>query len=473
VFLFSKNFRQKLKDLLKLPSFWIVLFLLIRFYGITNPPLEVSHNWRQTTGLMVARNFVEVNNNIFYPQIDITSGKSGIIGMEFPLLNYFHYLLATLFGYEHWYGRLINLIISSLGIFFYSKIIEQWTNRKTALYSTLALLASIWFAFSRKMMPDTFSISLAIIGIYYINQYLKTNSIKHYGLGILLFSLGLLAKIPAGIYIAPLLMVLISKRLDKKFKLLISLGGAFSLLLVFLWYFIWNPYLEFQYGNWYNSGFSIKEGFMEISSNMGAVLKNFYFNTFQSYILFALSIAGLFLLFRNKEKNIILIVISILLTFIIYIIKSGFFFHHHNYYIIPIVPVFAFLVGYLLSAIQKKYLAITLISLGIIEAIANQSHDFRLKESNLYKLRLETIMDTFSSSSDLIAINTGGNPQQLYLSHRKGWVFESEEIILQRNIEYLKNKDCKFMVLDKNLTSNRLPLETIFEDEDYLVYQLN
>ncbi len=473
MFLFSKYFKLKLKDLLLLPSFWIVLFLLIRFYGITNPPLEVSHNWRQTTGLMVARNFVEVNNNIFYPQIDITSGKSGIIGMEFPLLNYLHYLLALLFGYEHWYGRLINLIVSSLGIFYYSKIIEQWTNRKTALYSTLALLASIWFAFSRKMMPDTFSISLAIIGIYYVNQYLKSNSIKHYFLGILLFSLGILAKIPAGIYMAPLFMVLVSKRIDKKFKLIISFGGACSLLLALLWYFKWNPYLESQYGNWYNSGVSLKEGFIEISRNMKAVLKNFYFNTFQSYILFALSMAGLFLLFRKKEKNIILIVLSVLLVFIIYIIKSGFFFHHHNYYIIPIVPIFAFLVGYFASAIKKKSITIALISFGVIEAVANQSHDFRLKESKLYKLRLETIMDSFSSKSDLIAINTGGNPQQLYLAHRKGWVFESEEIVAQKNIKRLREKDCKFIVLDKHLTSERLALESVFEDKDYLVYQLN
>ena len=68
-------------------EFWIVLFFIIRLIGITNAPLEIAHNWRQVTGLMVARNFLEVDSAIFYPRIDDTQGGTGIIGMEFPLLN--------------------------------------------------------------------------------------------------------------------------------------------------------------------------------------------------------------------------------------------------------------------------------------------------------------------------------------------------------------------------------------------------
>ena len=96
--------------------FWIILFFFIRLIGITNPPLEIGHNWRQTTVTMVSRNFLETDNNIFYPRIDIAGNKTGITGMEFPLFNYLTYLVSEIFGYQHWYGRLINLIISSLGL---------------------------------------------------------------------------------------------------------------------------------------------------------------------------------------------------------------------------------------------------------------------------------------------------------------------------------------------------------------------
>jgi len=46
--------------------FWILIFFAIRLFGITNPPLEIAHNWRQTTVTMVARNFYETKTNIFY-----------------------------------------------------------------------------------------------------------------------------------------------------------------------------------------------------------------------------------------------------------------------------------------------------------------------------------------------------------------------------------------------------------------------
>jgi hypothetical protein len=55
--------------------FWILLFFIVRLYGITLPPLEVAHNWRQATVTMVARNFAEVDANILYPRIDIAGKK--------------------------------------------------------------------------------------------------------------------------------------------------------------------------------------------------------------------------------------------------------------------------------------------------------------------------------------------------------------------------------------------------------------
>lgn len=140
-------------------EFWILLFFLIRLIGIVNPPLEIGHNWRQVTGLMVTRNYLEIDANILYPRIDDNQGNTGITGMEFPVLNYLYYLTAKIFGFTHWYGRLLNLIISSIGLLFFSRIIRKYFNYRVALASTLCLIGSIWFAFSRKMMPDTFNMT--------------------------------------------------------------------------------------------------------------------------------------------------------------------------------------------------------------------------------------------------------------------------------------------------------------------------
>lgn len=83
--------------------FWIFVFFVLRMAGIMQPPLEVAHNWRQTTVTMVARNFYETDAGIWLPRVDMAGEKSGITGMEFPLFNYLIYLFSLVFGYDHWY----------------------------------------------------------------------------------------------------------------------------------------------------------------------------------------------------------------------------------------------------------------------------------------------------------------------------------------------------------------------------------
>ena len=128
---------------------WIVLFFIVRLYAITDPPLEVAHNWRQTTVTMAARNFYEADNHILYPRIDIAGEKWGITGMEFPVLNYLIYLVSLVFGYAHWYGRLINLVISSFGIFYFYKLAYKYFGYKIAFNAAFLLIFSVWFNYSR------------------------------------------------------------------------------------------------------------------------------------------------------------------------------------------------------------------------------------------------------------------------------------------------------------------------------------
>jgi 4-amino-4-deoxy-L-arabinose transferase-like glycosyltransferase len=88
------------------------------------------------------------------------------------------YLQGELFGYEHWYGHLINLIISSFGLWFFYKSVRIFFKDKTAFYSTIILSVSIWFQYSRKIMPDTSSMSLLLASLYYGTNYLKADRAK-------------------------------------------------------------------------------------------------------------------------------------------------------------------------------------------------------------------------------------------------------------------------------------------------------
>jgi hypothetical protein len=157
--------------------FWLLVFFLIRLFGITNPPLEISHNWRQCQTNMIARNFYEGGPDLFHPRIDMAGEKTGILGSEFPFFNLIIYLFSIVFGYAHWYGRLINLVVSSLGIWCFYLLLNKLINRKVAFNATIILLSSIWFSYSRKIMPDTFSVSLDhVLSIHYTGRALQNTS---------------------------------------------------------------------------------------------------------------------------------------------------------------------------------------------------------------------------------------------------------------------------------------------------------
>lgn len=453
-------------------GFWIIIFLIIRLIGITNPPIEKGHNWRQATGLMVARNYLEADNNILYPRVDDNNGESGIIGMEFPVLNYLIYLASLLFGYSHWYGRLINLIISSIGIYFFYKLIAKYLHKKLAFFATLILLSSIWFVFSRKTMPDTFCISLTFISLYFGLNYLENGKFKNLIIYTIIGAAGILSKIPAGIYLVIFAIPLFNKKILLKRKILFTFLTIVVLSIVYWWYFIWNVNLSHQFGTWYNSGKNISDGFTEIIQNPGLTFKRFYFSALQSYLFFSLFIAGIFFSIKKKDK-LILVVFSIsFFMFIIYIFKSGFYFYHHNYYIIPFVPVMALIAAYPLTLIKNKKLLIVILFAGIIESIANQQHDFFINNKERYKLELEQIADTFSDKDDLIAINGNGNPQQIYLTHRKGWNLTNEELNNDMVIENIKSKGCKYLIVNKNNIYSKIDKEIIFSNDNYCVYKL-
>ncbi len=449
----------------------ILLFILVRLIGIVNPPLEIAHSWRQVTGLMVSRNFLEVDPSIWFPRVDENHGLSGIIGMEFPLLNYLHYFISLLFDYDHWYGRLINLLVSSCGIYFFYRLIKETINWKTAYYAGILLLGSIWFSYSRKMMPDTFSMSLAIIGLYFAHRYSLEGKTSSYALFFLFICLGFLSKISA-VFCLVAIPFIVDFTKAGKVRTRVSAGVIIALVISYIWYFQWNTHLSENYGNWYNSGSDMPSGFNALFMNPWDVLKQFYFSSFKSYLAFALFLVSLTVLFVKKERNMLLFLGASILFFLLYMAKSGSIFIDHEYYIIPIVPVFSIMIGYFLASLKQHMIVVPLLVLCLIESISNQQHDLFTKESEKYKLTLENICDQHFTKSTLIGINGNGNPQELYLSHRKGWVLQNEQCIDPVYIEKIKRLGCEYLIVNVHSLTTELPYLKTFENEHYRIYRI-
>jgi hypothetical protein len=462
------------KHLLKILGdirFWIVFFFILRLVGITNAPLEIGHNWRQALTNMITRNFLEDNSNILFPKIDMRGNGSGIIGSEFPLFNYISYLISAIFGYTHWYGRLVNLVVSSIGIFYFYKLVEKICNKQTAFNASLILICSIWFAFSRKIMPDTFSVALVIIGLYAGYSYLISGKIFDMLLFFVFITSGMLCKIPALSLVSVVAVVLLVKEISIKRKIYILTVTFFSVSIVGVWYFYWVPYLvkTYQYALYFPKG--LFEGLKEILPFWREFLEKFVFSSLSSYVAFLAFILGFFYLLISNQRHLKAGLLFISITFFIFILKTGAVFPLHNYYIIPFTPIMAIIAGYGLSKLSTKYQTLIILLIAV-EGIANQHHDFFIHANEKYKLSLEGLIDTKIEKNKLIVINGGPSPQEIYFSHRKGWTI-GNELINKISLANYKETGASYLIINRKSFSAPIDyLPKIYSDNNYDFYQL-
>lgn len=452
--------------------FWILIFFLIRLFGITNAPLEIGHNWRQAFTNMIARNFYEGNANMLYPQIDMAGNQTGIVGSEFPFFNYLIYLTSLLFGYSHWYGRLINLVVSSVGIYFFYKLLKNLCTKKIAFNATIVLLSSIWFGYSRKSMPDTFSVALVIIGLYYCYRYLTSGTFWKLLLFFLFSTLGMLCKIPALSLVSVLSILIIVKEISLKRKVWVVTVCSVSLMIVSLWYFYWVPYLleTYHFQLFFTKG--LAAGFKEVMALLPDFFEKFYFSSLRSYTALAFFLAGIYFVFKDGSRYLKIGIVIITIVFFVFILKTGSVFPTHSYYIIPFTPIMALIAGFALAKLPPKYLYMALLLISI-EGIMNQQHDFFIKTSERYKLSLEPLTTKYINKNDLIVINGGPSHQEIYFSHRKGWTVDNA-MINKNDLERLMKSGAAYLVINKTSYKDSIDyFPKICSGEYYDIYKMN
>ena len=450
---------------------WILLFFVIRLVGITNAPLEVSHNWRQTSVNTVARNFQEIDNNIFYPRFDTAGNASGISGTEFPFLNYLIYISNLLFGYSHWYGRLINLILSSFGTLAFYRLAREWISERVAFNATLIFLVSLWFAFSRKIMPDTLSVSLCLMALWTASDYLKNgNALLLVGY-VVLSSVGVLSKIPAIVALSPLAFALFLKDVPLQRKISLVAASIVPLSLAGWWYFYWFDHITTDYVL-YRMGPGISKGALQLIEFPLETLNNFYFDALK-FSGFASFLFGVYMIIKEKAKTLILISALYSSVFLVFMMQAGYGFRIHEYYTLPFVPLMALVAGVGLASIERSWPRNLLLAVIMIEGVANQQHDFFIKDALEYKLELESLGVEYLSNEGLVVVNGGRNPQMMYFAHRRGWSMESNELLEEGVIPRLKSEGAKYLIWDEHLSyAEPESLPILFSNDDFTFFDL-
>lgn len=405
---------------------WIVLFFLIRMIGITSAPIEVGHSWRQCLTAMIARNFTEISADIRFPRVDMGGAGTGIIGAEFPLLNYLMAGLHWLFGEGSWQGRGIVLVVSSIGIFYFHRLVREVFDKPTAFAASLLLLASAWFEFSRKIMPDTFSVSLVIIALYQAWRYLTTGDRKAVWAYVLFASLGVLSKMPAACLLAVLVVPLVDHRVPSRRRWDIVAASLPVLASIVIWYFLWVPHLLETYGYHLYFPRNLQTGAAELWHERSDGIEKFVFEAFRSFMAFCAFVAGLCICAGTRGWRAWLGGAAISLVFLFFMLKTGSVFAHHSYYILPFVPLMAVVAGFAIARIPPKFRWAVLL-LICAESVGNQAYDLFPPARNRFLLGLEAIADHYSPAENLVVVNGGMDPQHMYFLHRRGWSVSDEE----------------------------------------------
>jgi hypothetical protein len=420
---------------------------------------------------MVARNYFEGNTSFWYPMVDETNGGTGIIGMEFPLLYYIQGKLGVLFGFHVGIGRLLNVLISTCGLVYFYALVRRFAKEKTAFYAALLLMVSCFFMYSRKVMPDTEALAVYIIGIYYFFKALRFGRWKDVVLSFIMLSLGLLLKIsvlPLFAFVA-FAFVKISNEPKKPVVFLIPM---LSLIPACIWYFIWNPYLAAHFGSWYNLGGGLLDGGKAFLESPFLLLEQLVFHPFFSYLALASCLYGIIRFLKSGVSWAWKISLPLFMVlFSGYALKSGVIFLTHEYYILSAVPLLAIVGGYALSTLGK-YAWVLMLCISL-EAIGNQLYDFRLNQSEAYKLGLGQVAERYIPTDALVAINGNSNPQELYLLGRKGWNLSDETLRQKAKVNELTAKGCTYLVVNKRTLPN-LPDygKIIYDGVDYQLIQL-
>jgi 4-amino-4-deoxy-L-arabinose transferase-like glycosyltransferase len=453
--------------------FWIALAFLVRLYGITDPPLETCHHWRQTSVAMVARNLVTDGFDVLHPRMDTAGTRTGITGMEFPLLNALIAFCITVLGPAHWYGRLIVLVLSSLAIAAFHRLIARHLGQRTALHAAWVLLVSLWFMYGRKMMPDLVALSLVMMGIERTEAVYRDRAGAGWlPIGLVLAAAGALCKPTAACLLAAW-PVLAFHHGHRKMRLAAySLGIASACVPAVWWYAAWVPHLVRTYGYWhFFMGKPIAQGAMELWNNLGRTLDNFYFDAlrFSGFGLFAY---GCYRLVRDRMKAVLLLMVLVYSAFLLTMLKAGDTFWVHAYYVLPIIPLMALIAGIGSARLRNVHMAGAWLLMIAIEGLTAQANDFRPNADQAPLLGLAADLDATRDATGLVAINSGNVPTPMYFADRRGWTVFNGQLTAPGALDSLACQGCTRIVILKRTYEQDVALSwpVLLERDAYRIH---
>gem|GEM_PF-2260368 len=342
-------------DIVFLAALMLVFMIAYGYQWYAFEPPKYMHQWRQADGAMFARNYLkdglafwETRGNNLYGTND------SYVVSEFPLLYYLAALLSKLFGFQHWYVRVLSLLLFFGAAFAFRNLAWQITqNRTFAIVAPLLFFTSpIVVFYAPNFLPDMPAISSSIIGLWLLWKGINKKQFAGLVAGAVFTALAGLLKAPAlALHLAAcgtlvwLIVFEQTNQIVQAFRSRIWLHAT-AVLLPLVTFVAWFMYLRWFQGQHPNGYFTLNIVPVWKSSPgavVGTLIKVFY--TFKEYlsipgfILVLTCIAWLILRPNKRQRGthvfLLLYTLALLAYFLLFFPK----FYQHDYYAISMMPV--------------------------------------------------------------------------------------------------------------------------------------
>lgn len=419
------------------------------------------HYIRQTDSLAFIDHYVDNGYNFFKPGTLNLDSEKGNAACEFPVLYYFISFLYGGFGKHYFFLRLINLLISIIGLYHLFKLGQKlFKDDVYALLLPFFLFTSTVFNYYIfNFLPDVTALGMTFVGWNLCYNEFGQKKPK-WSRPFLFFTLAGLIKVTYFISPIALISYILFQRLkglrSSYFKNLL-ITFSLSVLLIIIWnlfVIFYNIHFEAEY---FTTGarpiFGMTQS--EIDKTWDHIF-NFWFNDYfahsSRHFILGIIVFQLILIKKGKQTSNLLTAFSFF-GGICYFILFFSQFKDHDYYFLTLLPIIIILLGNGILTLQNHFkkhyihwvvkVGLTIIIIIGITYSSNKVHnrfDNRLNFISQVGIRLEAINDTIDLKlpvdSKILILGDPSKNGSLLALNRQGWTIPSIDFYTKDTLQY-------------------------------------
>lgn len=190
----------------------LVLGLALRLYGIHNPIID-HPGWRQGDEAAIARNFAQLQNNLFAPQTDYDGPAPNYVELELQIVPFAAAQLYRVFGVHEVFARLI-VVGFSLGtiVLLYFFGAELFGRRAGLIAALCYAVAPGAVYYGRTITPDSDMVFFLTGTLLFWWRWAKEDRRSDFWWATVFGAFAWVAKPPALLALAPIVAVLFAMR---------------------------------------------------------------------------------------------------------------------------------------------------------------------------------------------------------------------------------------------------------------------